>query len=107
MNHSNTKVEYIEMLNRHRLALSRLDNVIIELLAQRMAVAIDIGKLKHKNKVGIEQKDFWQVSSEVRAQHADSNNLDLSFVEELFACIHKESIKIQHLVFEELDNASK
>ena len=93
-----------ELLIRHREKLLSLDSELIRLLAERMNLSSEIGKLKFENQLNIEQNDFWSESSLKRKELSLQYQLNPDFTEELFSLIHKESINIQEKLFNELEN---
>ncbi|MCX6154591.1 MAG: chorismate mutase [Candidatus Kapabacteria bacterium] len=92
------------MIDKNRDKLLQIDSDLINLLADRMKISYKIAEIKHNHAMEIIQNDFWNVSSAKRKQISDSLNLNPNFIEEIFALIHKESIKIQQNKFKELDN---
>ncbi len=94
-------------LDQFRKKLANLDEKMIRILDDRMKISYEIGKLKLKNQLDIEQADFWEISSEYRRQMLSETNINESFIEKIFDVIHQESIDIQKQVFKEQKNGKK
>ncbi|NOR29378.1 MAG: 3-deoxy-7-phosphoheptulonate synthase [Lutibacter sp.] len=95
---SSTEVEFQRKLNMHRKELDLIDNNIIDVLADRMGIAAEIGKLKHSENVAILQSGRWSDIISKMVELGVAKGLSKEFVEEIFRAIHVESINIQHNV---------
>jgi len=93
---SSSKEEFQLKLNMHRKELDLIDNTIIDVLGDRMGIAKEIGKLKHKENVAILQSGRWSNIIDKMVEQGVSNGLSKEFVKEIFRAIHVESINIQH-----------
>lgn len=87
---------YEETLGKHRTLISDLDFQLIELLAQRMKIAENIGTLKKQNNIAIFQPDRWKVINEYATQKAFDTGMSQEFIEKVFKAIHEESIDVQN-----------
>lgn len=84
-----------DMLETLRSRIDILDEQLVGLLSERMALSREIGKIKKDNNIAILQTSRWE---EVLANVRDSarrNSLDTEFVEQVFNCIHASSINEQ------------
>ncbi len=93
---SSSKESFQSKLNLYRKELDLIDSSIIDVLANRMVVAENIGKLKHQENVAILQSGRWSDILENMISTGESKGLSREFVEEVFKAIHVESINIQH-----------
>lgn len=83
------------VLNDYRQEIDRLDNYILELLAERMNIASEIGKLKQDNQIAIHQPKRWANTVKRALEIGKTNGLSENFILELFKKIHNESIDRQ------------
>lgn len=95
---SSDKESFQSKLNLYRKELDLIDGNIIDILGDRMSVAENIGKLKHKENVAILQSGRWSDILDSMVATGVSKGLSKEFVEEVFKSIHVESINIQHNV---------
>ncbi|MBR2351357.1 MAG: bifunctional 3-deoxy-7-phosphoheptulonate synthase/chorismate mutase type II [Alistipes sp.] len=89
---------YQRSLDELRGLIDSLDSEIINLLARRMAVAEDIGRIKRDNNVMILQPTRWNSLVESAMSRAESLGLSRDFLSALFEAIHLESIDKQRRV---------
>ena len=78
-----------------RAQIDRIDQELIEILAQRMAAVEKIGEFKKQNNVTILQMERWMEIFETRPQWAQQLGLSGEFVKRLYEQIHLESIRKQ------------
>lgn len=95
---NSTEEEFQRKLNLYRKELDLIDSNIIGILGDRMGIAKEIGKLKHKENVAILQSGRWADILATMIQAGQEQGLSKEFVEEIFKAIHVESINIQHNV---------
>ncbi len=82
-------------LDEMRSDIDRIDNYVLEILAERMDIAEKIGEFKRDNKITILQTSRWDEIVQDRADKGGSKGLTKEFVRELFVAIHQESIRHQ------------
>jgi len=82
-------------LTEYRNEIDRLDNYILELLGERMAIASQIGDYKKEKQIAIHQPQRWALTVKRALEIGKNNGLSESFILELFQKIHKESIDKQ------------
>ncbi len=100
---SQLKTEQIETLNdaaygelnAYRQEIDRLDNYILELLAERMNISEQIGKYKAENQIAIHQAKRWSDTVARALELGKINGLSETFILEFFQKIHQESIERQ------------
>lgn len=95
---SSSKEDFQLKLNAFRNELDLIDNSLIDMLKDRMGIAEEIGRLKHKENVAILQSARWADILAKMVDLGEKNGLNKNFVEEIFKAIHVESINIQHNV---------
>ncbi|MFK5957240.1 MAG: bifunctional 3-deoxy-7-phosphoheptulonate synthase/chorismate mutase type II [Lutibacter sp.] len=93
---SSSKEEFQLKLAMHRKELDLIDSTIIDVLGDRMGIAKEIGKLKHKENVAILQSGRWSDIIAKMVEDGKEKGLSKDFVEEIFRAIHVESIHVQH-----------
>ncbi len=81
-----------------RAKIDVADQTIIQLLAKRMGISDQIGKVKLENNVQILQNDRWNSIKNKMLADGDQMGLSNEFVEKVYAAIHQESINHQHNV---------
>jgi len=82
-------------LNDLREQVQRLDDQLIDLLAQRQAVSVKIGVMKHQMNVTVEQPEIWAKQCVNREKIAQIHGVSTELVGEVFECIHRYSKAIQ------------
>ncbi|PCH77113.1 MAG: 3-deoxy-7-phosphoheptulonate synthase [Flavobacteriaceae bacterium] len=92
---SSTAEEFQRKLTMHRHELDLLDANLIEMLADRMGIASQIGAIKRQENVAILQSDRWADILNNMVETGVSSGLNKEFVETIFKAIHVESINIQ------------
>ncbi len=88
--------EFISALEQFRDQIDQLDAEVFELLAKRMKVAEEIGRVKRQNNVAILQGGRWSnIVDKVKAQ-APRLGLSEEFLHTILEAIHIESINKQN-----------
>lgn len=82
-------------LDTYRQEIDRLDNYILELLAERMNIAGEIGNYKKQERIAIHQPKRWADTVKRALELGETNGLSKAFILELFQKIHNESIERQ------------
>ena len=83
-----------------RLRIDRIDDYIIELLAERMGISEEIGTLKKENQLAIHQSERWAQIVKRALEKGKTGGLTEEFILKLFQQVHNESIRHQSLVME-------
>lgn len=78
-----------------RSNIDRIDNYLLEILAERMETAKAIGEFKRDNGITILQSGRWDEIVNDRIERGTKKELTEEFVKELFEAIHQESIRHQ------------
>lgn len=81
-----------------RATIDKIDDKIIEYIAQRMDLARVIGLHKREHNVTILQKDRWDEVVKTRTDLGVNKDLNAAFVLRLFELIHQEAIFHQDVV---------
>jgi chorismate mutase len=89
-----TRTKLVEL----REKIDKIDRDILEIMADRMSVAEEIGRYKKDNNVTILQSSRWDEIVRNRMKVGLEKNLTAEFVHRLFEIIHKESIHHQSKV---------
>ncbi len=84
-----------EILSDLRRQIDEIDDRLIDILAQRMAVAREIGKLKHENNMSVVQPERYNNLIRNRVDTASKLNLNPAFMKRILAEIHEESVRQQ------------
>lgn len=87
--------EFTDKLADLRSAIDKLDDQIIQKIAERMQVVQKIGEYKRDNGVTILQVSRWDQIIHKRSAFASALKLDLNFTGKLLELIHSESIRKQ------------
>jgi len=87
--------ETVSRLEQLRGRIDRIDSYIVQLLAERMSIAEEIGDDKTANNVAIYQSERWAQVVDNMLRAADQNGLSREFIFKLYEAIHKESINRQ------------
>ncbi len=82
-------------MREYRLHIDSIDGRILDLLAERMDVAREIGRYKRANSMAIVQRErFNSLLNEAEAR-AEAIGLSKKFIHEIFSAIHEESVRQQ------------
>ncbi|MCS6933589.1 MAG: bifunctional 3-deoxy-7-phosphoheptulonate synthase/chorismate mutase type II [Chitinophagales bacterium] len=85
----------LQALHDLRARVDRIDDYIIELLAERMGISEQIGKVKKEHQLAIHQKERWAQIVARALQKGKTGGLTEEFILKLFQQIHNESIRHQ------------
>lgn len=88
-------VEFQTQLDLLRSKIDRIDDSLVELLAQRMNISEEIGIYKKENQVTILQLQRWQEILERTIKSGKTLNLSEKFISNVYHSIHEESIDKQ------------
>jgi chorismate mutase len=86
---------FTDKLAELREGIDKLDDQIIQKLAERMQIVQKIGEYKRDNGVTILQVNRWDQIMNKRSSFASALKLDLNFTGKLLELIHSESIRKQ------------
>ncbi len=78
-----------------RAQIDRIDNYMLEIMADRMGIARKIGAFKRDNGITILQTNRWDEIFRDRISKATEKELTVDFIRELMEAIHQESIRHQ------------
>lgn len=84
-----------ESLTALRRQIDELDNNLLELLAQRMRVAEEIGQYKKEHNMPILQSKRYNDIIQTRVSQAAKMGLDSEFMKTVLVAIHEESVRHQ------------
>lgn len=87
--------EFTDKLAELRTQIDKLDDQIIQKMAERMQIVEKIGEFKRDNGVTILQVSRWDEIINKRSSFAQALKLDLNFTARLLELIHGESIRKQ------------
>lgn len=86
---------FTDKLEELRSSIDKIDDQIIQKIAERMQVVQKIGEFKRDNGVTILQVNRWDQIMHKRSAFASALKLDLNFTGKLLELIHSESIRKQ------------
>lgn len=78
-----------------RRQIDTIDSELLDLLAKRMKVAVEIGHLKKSNNLPVLQPERYENLMKARVDEAEAMGLDRDFIASLLASIHAESVRRQ------------
>ena len=84
-----------EPLEELRGRIDSIDDELLDLLAKRMRVSREIGLYKEEHGMPILQKDRYNSLMQQRVERGVSLGLDSTFVRQILAAIHEESVREQ------------
>ncbi|MEO0470523.1 MAG: bifunctional 3-deoxy-7-phosphoheptulonate synthase/chorismate mutase type II [Bacteroidota bacterium] len=99
--------QYINQMEILRETIDELDSQLVEMLGERMKVARKIGEFKKLNNITILQRARWDEIIADRLKQAESRGLSEDIMKEILQMIHKESIRHQTAVMNELEREKK
>lgn len=88
----NTHNNTLEILRKE---IDRVDEQLLQILAERLNVAKLIGEYKRVNNIPVLQNSRWQELLKNRLSAGNDKGLDTDFLHEMFTLIHHESIEVQ------------
>ena len=83
------------ILAQHRMHIDTIDSRIVELLAERMEVAREIGEHKRQHGMAIVQRDRFNEVLKSAEARAEFMGLSRSFIHTIITAIHEESVRQQ------------
>ena len=95
--------EFTDKLADLRKEIDKIDDLVLQKLAERMSITQKIGEFKRDNKVTILQVNRWDEIMQKRTDFAKALKLDVNFTEKFLELVHGESIRRQT----EIMNAGK
>lgn len=93
--------EYRRRLSLLRERIDELDESILDMLAERMDVSREIGRVKKDGNVAIIQPDRWDEVMASIKEKSTSLGLDMSFVTRIYNEIHEASVAEQNNIITE------
>ena len=84
-----------DVLGDFRLHIDTIDSRIIELLAERMDVARQIGEYKHQHGMAVVQHDRYNELLLAAEAKAEAMSISKEFINQIFSAIHEESVRQQ------------
>lgn len=90
--------EFALRMESKRARLVEIDDAIVELLAERMALGRKIGKMKCERGIALLQPDQWKKTVEKRTREGVARGMDELFMLRVFQYIHEESLRQQECV---------
>lgn len=93
--------EFSDKLAELRKKIDKIDDQIIQKMAERMQIVQKIGEFKRDNGVTILQVSRWDEIMHKRSAFAKALKLDLNFTGKLLELIHSESIRRQTEIMNE------
>jgi chorismate mutase len=102
-NSSLASPDFLNRIEALREIIDSIDSQLLELLAQRMDVAKEIGEFKKQNNVAIIQLRRWEEMLNCRVEQGNALGLDPEYVKSLLRLVHRESIRQQAKI---MDNNS-
>lgn len=95
---TSTNAEYLHHIDDLRHKIDELDNDLIKLLGQRMAVSEKIGEYKKRNNIAILQTSRWNEILDQTMEKAKQHGLSKECMNVILRAIHQESIDRQETV---------
>lgn len=84
-----------ESLADLRARIDSIDDRLLALLAERMAVTDEVGRLKQREGMPVVQPERYNALMGLRSENAAARGLDPAFVRTVLAAIHEESVRRQ------------
>lgn len=91
--------EFIHAIEGKRIRLDEIDETIVELLAERMAIGRTIGSMKREKGIALLQPAQWKKTIEKRTRTGVARGMDEHFMLRVFQYIHEESLRQQESTF--------
>lgn len=94
-------LSYKEHISNLRAQIDVTDECIMNLLATRMNICKEIGKVKKENNIAIVQGGRWDSILEQMTEKAHKADLSDDFVKAVWTAIHEESVRLQNAILTE------
>lgn len=91
-------------LNRLRTEIDKLDDRLLELLAERMRVACEIGRCKKEHGMPVLQTQRYEELLSRRTAQAAELGMDRAFMRTVLQSIHEESVRQQLRILDEKED---
>ena len=82
-------------LEQLRSQIDVIDENLLDVIAERMAVVEKLGEFKKEHNLTILQQPRWEQIQQIVSEGARNRGLDPAFVEELFQLLHQAAIDRQ------------
>lgn len=92
--------DYHQALEKLRQQINHLDDEILQILAQRMKIADQIGLYKKENNITILQPNRWQEVMEKTISRGENLGLSRDFLSKFLDAVHLESINHQKKIMD-------
>ena len=93
--------EFNSQLEDLRSKINRIDDELIEILAQRMSISEEIGLCKKRNNITILQPNRWDEILKKSLEKGTKRGLSDKIITDVFQAIHNESITRQNSIMNE------
>ncbi|MBE0646544.1 MAG: bifunctional 3-deoxy-7-phosphoheptulonate synthase/chorismate mutase type II [Bacteroidales bacterium] len=87
--------EFQNQLEKLRSEIDKIDQQLIDIIAQRMSIVDQIGNYKKENKITILQLKRWNQIFSERVENGEQLGLPREFIMKLLEVVHEESIQRQ------------
>lgn len=84
-----------DLLNNLRKEIDEIDKQLLAVMAKRVNIVREIGKLKKENNTRALDNKRWKEVLQSRLSIAKSLNLSEEFIKNLYVLIHKHSLTIE------------
>lgn len=101
---SSTNPVFEREVAEQRARIDTIDENLVRLLASRMEVSREIGRLKKENNVAVLQLDRWEGVLDAAIRSGQTLGMDQEFVKDIFNAIHAASIAEQNKILENNDS---
>ena len=85
-------------LDVYRKEIDKKDEELVELLRERIDIAIEIAKFKKENNITVIQHGRWEEVLNLLKSHCSRVGLDYELVEPVWNAIHTLSVKTQEKI---------
>lgn len=90
-----SETKSVDGLEALRAEIDDIDDTLMSLLSRRMAVAREIGKLKHEANIPVVQPQRYRQLMECRMQQASHLHMSDDFIRKILSDLHEESVRQQ------------
>jgi chorismate mutase len=86
---------YEDTIEELRAKIDTYDEMLLDIVKDRMLVAQEIGKVKKKSKITILQTERWNEIMKKAYEQGSKNGISNKFIDDFYKAIHQESINQQ------------
>lgn len=82
-------------IEKERTKIDQIDKEVVDLLSERMKVAMNIGAIKKENKIEVTQPSRWNTVKDALRKRAIEKGVDPEMIVKMYEMFYQESVRKQ------------